>query len=697
MSAFSSMQSSGLSLARTSVSVGVFRYQGGGAEGLEFLSNVRVISIQYREGADAGSALFRYVFDDRNPPTVPSSFQDAMSVGVMLPGVVANDDRLVVMTLDAAGDPLILFDGFAQVPEMSLAPSRETVTFVAVGVAIRAWDTPVGGAILRDADHPVTGENVPTDLLTRFNPQGTRNATPAGADVTDASGNTYPVFLDPQVLREPDVRRLWTLPMAVRYLCLTQNGDETYVKNPDFSFVDRLLVSTDIDPNDPTSDQGAPLVVPDYPAWGKPWPLVIQNLVERNGFGMAFRVGLDANGNPQTTLSLFAKQDGLPSTYKSLYLQSRGSVLDPGQSNLAEAHLARDTSALANEITVMSAATRYEASFILAPGFSISAADAISASTIAAFDRNNPEFSSATHDAYRLYVFDETGEGHWDRTSGSMSQSVPSLDALLGDSANAVPAYAVRRRSPIGELFTLDGNLKPLKAQLSISTDYEGEQPGLWDGTGTWQPVESGFQLLRDRLGIWVNVTNPNQWLIQPSRVANAPYPAGVVKGVEEQANSVGTRFTLRLTCVIEGDQGIAATAERNPASPSRFTVARQVDARDRYARHLIAATSEFNTGSQPIVVRDDTTHAMVEATTRRSANEMGEVVGEVVIPRFSYAYQIGDKISAIQGRGLSLQTNAGAPSEQPETFPAVVGLTWQFEGGQRTILRLSDRRGLYR
>jgi hypothetical protein len=61
----------------------------------------------------------------------------------------------------------------------------------------------------------------------------------------------------------------------------------------------------------------------------------------------------------------------------------------------------------------------------------------------------------------------------------------------------------------------------------------------------------------------------------------------------------------------------------------------------------------------------------------------------------FTDAYQIGDRIRSILGRNLSLRTNAGAPTEEGEVYPAVVGLTWDFDGKQHTILRLSDQRGL--
>ena len=84
--------------------------------------NVRVLGDPVPRGADPGVARFRYVFDPADPPTDPTSFQQALSVDSDLPGVVQNDDRLVVLTFNPDGSPLALFDGFAQVPELGLSP-----------------------------------------------------------------------------------------------------------------------------------------------------------------------------------------------------------------------------------------------------------------------------------------------------------------------------------------------------------------------------------------------------------------------------------------------------------------------------------------------------------------------------------------------------------------------------------------------
>lgn len=702
MPAFASIESSRVPLGRPAASVGVFRYNPA-AGGYAYLPNIRVLTIRYREGADAGVARFRYVFDFLGTGDVPDSFTEVMAVDASSPGVVANDDRLVVLAANPDGTPQVLFDGFAQVPELGLAPDREQVTFLAFGVAIRAWDLPVGGALMRDAADPAVVSDRATDLVTHFNPGGRPNATPPGADAVTPDGQAFPTFLDPQLARSPAPGRPWTLPMAVRYLCYGHNADQAYVRNPDGDLIDRVLDSRapvaggGFFPGEAGGFAGSDLVVPDYPATGRAWPAAIRDLLAPHGFGMVFRVDIDDGGGPTTALDLFRLQDGSAAHLKDLYLQPRGATLDPGQTNLGAAELARDMSGVANAIAVESGLVRYEASFILAPGFPIDAGDSAGASRLATYDRADPSFGQANHDAYRLYVLDETGEGHWDRAGSSLSKAPPALDALFRDeqedAADPGPGYVVRRRVPVGTLFSVDANQKPLAARLSISTDYRGTGPGLWDGSGTWQPVGGGYELLKDRLGVWINAPNPNSWNIQPSRVPGAPYPAGVVKGVEDQANAAAKPFTLRLTCVIEGDRVLRATADRRPSSPTGYAITRRVDARDRYAKQVIAANSEFNPDAEAKVVRDDTAYALAEAEARRNAGEAGEVAGFVVIPRFTQAYRIGDRIRSIRGRDLSLRTNAGAPTEEGEVFPAVVGLTWDFEGDQRTVLQLSDQR----
>src|SRR5207237_12915 len=104
-----------------------------------------------------------------------------------------------------------------------------------------------------------------------------------------------------------------------------------------------------------------------------------------------------------------------------------------------------DTAGVANLYTIESEPVRYESSFVLAPGFPISPSDATDASSIRAFDRSAPSFSKANRDKYRLYVFDETGEGHWDFGALSVVHNATPLSKLFLDEEGNVVPFVKRR------------------------------------------------------------------------------------------------------------------------------------------------------------------------------------------------------------------------------------------------------------
>jgi hypothetical protein len=219
-------------LSGNAVPVGVFRYDPAAPIDLQYavLPNVQCESIQYREGPEPPVARLSYVLDDSSTSSVyPSQFEELWPLDASGPYVVTNDDRIVVLATTPSGQTRILFDGFAQVPEVDLTPTSQQVSFIAVGVAIRCWDTPIGGRLQRHADDPQNGAVVSVDLPTRFNPDGKPNCTPDGSDVNQSDETKrYPVFLDPSLDRQPDPRTFWTLGKLVRYILGIYN-DGTYV------------------------------------------------------------------------------------------------------------------------------------------------------------------------------------------------------------------------------------------------------------------------------------------------------------------------------------------------------------------------------------------------------------------------------------------------------------------------------------
>ncbi len=130
-------------LARPASTIRVVRYnpkadEEEGESKFSALPNVLCLSIEERDGADLPTAHFRYVFDPNTlGPEFPSRIEDIIGLDKSGPYVVDYDDRICVTRDRADGGYQILFDGFAQVPQANLSDAGESVSFQAVGVAIR--------------------------------------------------------------------------------------------------------------------------------------------------------------------------------------------------------------------------------------------------------------------------------------------------------------------------------------------------------------------------------------------------------------------------------------------------------------------------------------------------------------------------------------------------------------------------------
>lgn len=668
---------------RPAAPVGVYRYTPPST--YFHLDNVECISIEQRTGADPGIAEFRYIFGTGDTDA-PQSVEEALTLGSSLPKTIVEGDRLVVKATRPDSEVRCLFDGHALDFEMALAGNQERVIIHAVGIARRLKDTVIAGAYLRDASTPnVITANFQSDLVAQFNPKGQKNATATGDDVESGGvmNETHAIFLDPTV---PGLnQRHWTLPMVARFLIFRHNHDEDFVVNPVGSDLDTLLVAripitgTPFDYFTPSTYTQEPIVVSDKPLTGRDWPTVLHEYVRFYGFDMAYMLDT-VDGDPETRLRLWHRMGPTP---KDLWLQTRGSTLDGRLSNIASAQVKRDLTDVVTDWQVDGSMKRYEASFILAPGFEADAADGSDFANLKNFDRSNANWPTTNHDKYRLYIFDECGEGHYATGDDTVDNTVASLNALFGSSQ-----YTKRRRKPIGDLLTLDNDDKPLKYRLSYSRDYAGTPPELWDGTGTWTPILRGFQLLKDRIGIYVSIDNPNHWTIGEDPTSGSPL---VLKGVEDQCSVSGSNFFLRLTCVVEGDLNLRGIASASGYSPLDATpVLRRVDARDRYRKDTISAYSEFNNTSTAIIARDDQDAADAEAAMCRAATEAGLLEGMIEIPYLTDYYDLGDPIRKIDGRNLGFRTDGGTTSTP--VYPLVEGRRWDFAEGQRTTLILSDQ-----
>lgn len=707
--------------------IGVYRYDPD-ASGQKYTMLPNVVcehAGQYREGAEPAAARFRYVFDDSDPDSpFPRTFADVWPLTASGPYVVQPDDRIVVMAFTGEGRQRVMFDGFAQIPQVDLGEDQHVVSFTASSVEIRLWDKPVSSARYRDADDPSGGDVVVTDLPVRFNPAGGSaidhaaqpNCTPEDSDVSDdpIAGDDlgqHPVFLDHRLRQDPEVRTFWTLAKLPRYL-LSIHNDQRYVKNPEFAALTALLDAYApiddgfYDPDAAASYTTRPLVIRDFDADNKFLPDCLEDQLAYHGFAFRFVTEEDSAGDPSHRIAIYRKDDARGGAPLPLRLQPAGASLDFGHSNVADLHAARDSPSIANEFVVATDPILYEVSVILAPGFAVDASDADPANTKNFLKSAIKGTSSANRYKYRRYVADECGEGHWDIDDEAMSTTPLDLSSVFAGVSLDVadlPTYVRRLRPGRDSLLTKDAEGKHRKHQLAFSRDYNGACPAVWDGTGTWQAIPSGWDPLKDRLGILVTADDPNAWNIGDYQGSGRQNPTTTLRGVKAIADPTGAAtgandqayFSLRYTTVIEGDFMLDSFAKKRQASPTKFAIRRRIDARDHFRKEVVAAQSVYNlTEDDEVTLRDDTSKAKAQAQALRAVHEFAPLAGSVTIPWISFAYEVGQRVDVIDGRGVSLRMNIGAEAGEALRYPTIVSKSWDLSGGkQRTVLQLSDRR----
>jgi hypothetical protein len=698
------------------------------------LQNVVCDQIQYSEGSEPPLARFHYLLDViAAADGYPTQFEDLWPIDAYGDGVVQADDRIVVVTWPLAGAPdsidvllgrtgsdpqiTVLFDGFAQIPQTDVSPTSQTVNFVAVGVAARCFDLPVGGRLQRDSALPsVYSPPIQTDLPTRFNPLISEGATQPNSTTTgnddnqDTPATAYPVFLDEMLKRTPDPRASWTLSGAVRYLMGVWN-DEKWVKNPDFSILDLLLktrypkAGTTFDPNDANTYTDKDITIRDYDATNHTWPAAVAHLLGVHGFGFRWTTDTDDSGFPVNGIRIYRLDPGQQQAPKDLLFQPGGSAIAAGKNTVGSLHLSRDLNGLVNAFSVETPPRRVETSIVLAPGFTPAAGDETAANVTQFSSANLADATTIVRDKYRLWIADETGEGHWNQQTSTWSSGDLNLSPLFPDDDNSKKTYVVRTRPGDNHLITRDAKGKRRRAILHMSRDYAGLTPAVWDGTGTWQPIAPGhsWRILEDRLGILVTAEHPNRWTIGQSTSGATHEKSITLDAVTSIANPAApnTQFFLRLTTVIDDDIMLAAAVPARIASPTTYTRRHRVDARDHFLLETISQTSALCTTpiGQPnaadVIARDDTEKALAHARQLRSAHEMPPLAGSVTIPWLSFAVDVGDRIRQIRGRNVSLRTNTGAEQGEAPTYPRVVSKSWSFSGDQQsTTIQLTDRRG---
>ena len=237
---------------------------------------------------------------------------------------------------------------------------------------------------------------------------------------------------------------------------------------------------------------------------------------------------------------------------------------------------------------------------MLAPGFIPQAGDETAGNRTAFLRANLSTATGEIRRKYRQFVADEAGDGHWDTATSQWVSSPLDLSAIFPANERGKSTYVRRLRPGTRTLLSRDSKGQPRQAQLALSRNYTGPAAALWDGTGSWQPITGGWELLQDRLGIFVTVEDPESWSIGEFTGPDPQEPSRTLRVISSQANPAApnTRFLLRLTTVIDDDLMLPAVTSARPASPTLFTTRRRVDARDHFGMETVAPGSLYNPSS---------------------------------------------------------------------------------------------------
>jgi hypothetical protein len=664
------------------------------------LPNVRARNIGAREGLNPGTAEFEYVFDDDADARFPNSIEDVIQATSASRYVVRPDDRIVVGYFDGNGTFQIMFDGFAQIPEVMLG-SGEHASFQCIGTPVRLWDTPIRKSTYRDgskATDPTAYHSV--DLRVHFNPDGKRNCSPAAhqSTITYSSGPNAKVdnFLDPGSASV----EAWTIGRSVVYLLVWHN-DETYVQNPDLVITQILLDAWEptngnaiIDPADASTYKKVAITTPDYDASYKPLAEAIFDLISPHGYTIIWRLEADDESFPTWILDIVRTNESTSTDEKSIALPKRGEKsLDLSTAATSDLKIAFDASMIVNAYTSLPALTQYEATFILAPLFRIAAGDV---DDLTIYKTSAPGFD-AVRKMYRWFGLDELGEGHWNLSTAEWETTPPALKDLLGGK-DGKGQFVQRYRTGKRKVRSLDSTREKNDARLSWirKTDYSGTVPGVWDGStdlSLFHAIKGDWRIDDDRLAVLLDCDDPSAFSFGDHKDLDRSGVMSIVEWLNDPAKA----FYFALTTIIEGDDIREQVADRRPSSPSNFVISRVLDSKHRYKPIIVSKRGEYNVAAADALgvaaadvnADDYEADSLADASTHRFATETPPYSGPISFPYISQAYKLGDRIKSIEGRALSFAPSIG--NEVP-SYPRVVGIEWDFQTPKTTI-HLSDRR----
>lgn len=348
------------------------------------------------------------------------------------------------------------------------------------------------------------------------------------------------------------------------------------------------------------------------------------------------------------TIRIFSRQEG---PEKELYLQAKGERYDRALTNLNAVSVEWDIANLSNEIVGVMPPLEHEVTIELVRGWP-AAGDSKTAEDL---DRDNPASSYYSEeygpDAWRLFVGNEANDYTGSRGVDGGGAGVPvvlNLDSVFG-----ADQY-LRRRRKLEDCLTFDSagfRRRPFLEYKNPEYDPEIE------GSIEWLPVpiEWGFVVLEEQIGI---------------RFTGAQPPAELI--------AMGDDAKLRITGTIKADVRTEIIATSTASSPNGRKVVLYIDLADKFRYAQIQGTGphasvlEQPYGSAEVL---DVTQPDAYIQKIRDREQSAAVTASIELFGLHYNYQIGDVLTKIAGRNISLDRNA--EEAEQSAYLQIMGIRW--------------------
>lgn len=534
-----------------------------------------------------------------------------------------------------AGVPTLWHRGTAVAPSLEIGAHGERLTFTS---RVEPWHfgLVMDGVLTFD---PLTGGvlTLPDECV--FNPE-IDDAIFANQSGLMQLFGVAPVMLDPESCRtaealtvQGDAPLLWTPQTAVAYLCWALNGQQTYLRNPTGY---GLLPSWPL--QNFRLERGKFLC--DYldemlPRWGMTW-------------------GLDYSSG-QPTIAFVVRGLGTPN---SVYLGPPGAAYSGD--NALHSTVNYDVGNARNQAVVYGDWHFVESTWSLQKGWP----EALDATPETSLTKDSTDFNDPSknyRDVWRKWVLNEAGDYVGTRPEITAPYD---LAALVGH------AVTPRRRKFLPSI-TLGNDLSPFGEVGGALVEYSV------DGAVTWHPIakleDRTCVLLERECGIRFDGLFPPAELMR----------AGSQPGTSLQAQ-------VRITATIRDDVRLGAIVGPDAASPLAATAPFLIDEQEKFHWREVLPTSKNYPAVQSGELTADQANDLAAltdyATWLQEVFDVADAGGHLVVEGLDNGvYQLGDLITTINGRNISLNAQSAASGQV--RAPQVVGISYDAQNQRRTLI----------